>query len=245
MFFRRWVLPVLLFVWSSVPVPASDEPSPLIIEHGPRDSRKIALTFDACRTGLPEDYDGPVIEILIREKVPATIFMSGRWVERNRDKAAFLAAQQQFEIANHAYWHPHLLDKDDDRVLRELRQTQAVLKKLGGAAPKYFRPPYGEVDERVARLAARAGLKTVQYDIASGDPDPKLSPERIVRTVLREARGGSIIVFHVNRHGVHTAEMLPAIIAGLRQKGYELVTVGELLNKGGKGRTAGARPQRE
>jgi peptidoglycan/xylan/chitin deacetylase (PgdA/CDA1 family) len=93
------------------------------------------------------------------------------------------------------------------------------------------------------KLAASAGLVTIQYDIASGDPDPNLSPQRIARIILRDAKGGSIIVFHMNKNGVHTAEVLPQIIEGLRKKGFKLVTVGELLNEdklnkatnGGKG----------
>jgi len=218
-----------LLASSAVGGSASADAAAPIVEHGPRDSKKIALTFDACRTALSDEYDGPVIDVLVREKVPATIFMSGKWAERNPDKAFFLASQAQFEMANHAYWHPHLRAKGDRQVLADLRQTQGVLKKLTGKQPVYFRPPYGEVDGRVARLAAQAGLVTIQYDIASGDSDPKLKPDRIVRSILRNARGGSIIVFHMNRHGVHTAEMLPAIVAGLRKKGFELVTVGEML----------------
>jgi peptidoglycan/xylan/chitin deacetylase (PgdA/CDA1 family) len=200
-----------------------------IIEHGRRDSQNIALTFDACPTTLPDEYDEKVIEVLLREKTPATLFLSGRWVEKNRDKTLFLANQPQFEIANHTFWHPHLLEKDDDRILRELKRTQTIIRKITGTSPKYFRPPFGEVDERVAMLAAKAALVTVEYDIASGDPDPGLSPRRIIRSILRNAKGGSIIVFHMNRKGVHTAEVLPDVIDGLRKKGFHLVTVGELL----------------
>ena len=203
----------------------------LIIGHGKRDSQMIALTFDACPTTLPDEYDEKVIEILLREKTPATLFLSGRWVEKNPEKVKHLAGQPQFEIANHAFWHPHLLEKDDERIFRELKRTQAIIKKLTGNTPRYFRPPYGEVDDRVATIAKTAGLTTIQYDIASGDPDAGLSPQRIVRSVLRDAKGGSIIVFHMNRKGVHTAEILPDIIAGLRKKGFTLVTVGELLKK--------------
>jgi peptidoglycan/xylan/chitin deacetylase (PgdA/CDA1 family) len=210
---------------------ASETPAPLIIEHGPRDSRKVALTFDACPTNRGHEYDEKVIEILLKETVPATLFLSGRWVEKNPERSKFLASQPQFEVGNHAFWHPHMIEKDDERVIRELKRTQAIIKTVTGKRPKYFRPPFGEVDDRVAKLAAKMGLVTIQYDIASGDPDPKLSPDRIVRAVLQEAKGGSIIVFHVNRHGVHTAEILPAIITGLRKKGYELVTVGDLLSR--------------
>jgi peptidoglycan/xylan/chitin deacetylase (PgdA/CDA1 family) len=70
---------------------------------------------------------------------------------------------------------------------------------------------------------------TIQYDLASGDPDPDLSVKGIVRVVLRDAQVGSIIVFHMNRKGVHTAEVLPEVIQGLRQRGFTFVTVGELL----------------
>jgi peptidoglycan/xylan/chitin deacetylase (PgdA/CDA1 family) len=200
-----------------------------IIEHGPRDSKKIALTFDACPTGKPDQYDKQVVDILLQNDVPATLFLSGRWVEKNPEKAKFLAAQSQFEIADHSFYHPHMMEKPDDRDLRELKRTQAIIKRITGKTPRYFRPPYGEADERVVKLAASAGLTTVQYDLASGDPDPNLSPKRIVRIILRDAQGGSIIVFHMNRNGVHTAEVLPQIIEGLRKKGFTLVTVGELL----------------
>jgi len=203
----------------------------LIVEHGPRNSKMVALTFDACPTGHPEEFDEQVIEVLNKEQVPATLFFSGRWVEKNPDKTKELAAMPLFEIANHAYWHPHMLEKDDERVLRELNSTQRIIRKITGKKPKYWRPPYGEVDERVAGLAKKAGLVTIQYDIASGDPDPGLSAARIARVVVRDAQGGSIIVFHMNRNGVHTAEALPLVIEGLRKKGFELVTVGEMLGK--------------
>ena len=220
---------ILVALIITAPVSGGQSVDPVIVEHGPRDSKKVALTFDACPTGKEDEYDERVIEVLVREKVPATLFMSGRWVEKNGERAKYLADQPQFEIANHAFWHPHMLEKDDERIVRELRRTQAIIKKVTGKRPKYFRPPFGEVDERLAKLASQTGLVTIQYDIASGDPDPGLSAKRIARAVVEEAKGGSIVVLHMNRNGVRTAETLPAIIAGLREKGFELVTVGEML----------------
>ena len=239
---------ILIFILSMVTsVPANDGQGidPGIIEHGPRDSKKVALTFDACPTGRDDEYDERVIEVLIREKVPATLFMSGRWVEKNGERAKFLADQPQFEIANHAFWHPHMLEKDDERIVRELKRTQAIIKKITGKRPKYFRPPFGEVDERLAKIASQVGLVTVQYDIASGDPDPGLSAKRIVRAVVNEAKGGSIVVFHMNKNGLRTAEALPEIIKVLREKGFELVTVGEMLNMKSQSRHAGTEVQRK
>ena len=222
-------LSCLLLIGAAPGPAAPDGKRAPIIEHGPRQMKKIALTFDACPTSREDEYDEEVIEVLLRENVPATLFMSGRWVEKNAETAKLLASKPQFEIGNHSYWHSHLLEKDDERVLRELMRTQAIIRKVTGKQPIYFRPPFGEVDERVAKLAAKAGLVTIQYDIASGDPDPGLSAERIVHGVVAQARGGSIVVFHMNGNGVRTDEVVPAVIRELRQKGYELVTVGELL----------------
>ncbi len=218
-----------VFVQREARVLAAESPDALIIEHGPRSSSNIALTFDACPTDLPEEYDDKVVGVLLHKKTPATLFLSGRWVEKHPDKAKYLADQEQFEIAAHSYYHPHLLEKDDDRIIREMKRTQAIIKKVTGKTPTYFRPPYGEVDERLAKLAKSAGLTTIQYDIASGDPDPGLSAKKIARAVLKETKGGSIIVFHMNKKGVHTAEVLPEIIEGLRKRGFTLVTVGEML----------------
>jgi peptidoglycan/xylan/chitin deacetylase (PgdA/CDA1 family) len=229
MFMARSILLSVLALLTPRAVAAAEGPSPLIIEHGPRDSTKVALTFDACVTGAADEFDEDVVSILLREEVAATLFITGRWAEKYPDWVVFLARFPQFELANHSYYHPHLTGAPDDRVLGELRRTQVLLMRLSGARPHYFRPPYGEVDERVAKLAWQAGVAPVQFDIASGDPDGNLTAEGIAKAVLRKARGGSIVVFHMNNNGKKTKEVLPAVIAGLRGKGYELVTVGELL----------------
>ncbi len=221
---------------ASVVLAGAAAPPPMLpITHGRRDQRVLCLTFDACPTSLKDEYNKEVIDILLRDKVPATLFLSGRWVEKNQQAVRFLAAHPQFELANHSFYHPHLLQKNDARVLRELRRTQHLIRRLTGKTPRFFRAPFGEVDSRIVRLAASLGLTTIEYDLPSGDPDPNLSPQRIARWVLRMARGGSIIVFHVNRRGVHTAEALPLVIAGLRKEGYRFATVGELLQEGDVG----------
>ena len=229
--FINAVLISVFLVLCSLTNAFAEDPTSLIIEHGPRNTKKVALTFDACPTGKADEYDERVIDVLLRMQVPATLFMSGRWVEKNVEQAKFLAAQPQFEIANHTYFHPHLLEKPDDRIIREFKNSQAEIRKVTGKTPCYFRPPFGEVDEHVAELAKKAGLVTIQYDIASGDPAPDLSSKRIARILLRDAQGGSIIVLHMNRNGKHTAEFLPEVIDGLRKKGFTLVTVGEMLKK--------------
>jgi peptidoglycan/xylan/chitin deacetylase (PgdA/CDA1 family) len=72
------------------------------------------------------------------------------------------------------------------------------------------------------------GLRAVQWDVVTDDPEQHVSAADIVKIVKEEAVGGSIIIMHANGRGWHTAEALPAMIDYLRAAGYELVTVDEL-----------------
>jgi peptidoglycan-N-acetylglucosamine deacetylase len=202
---------------------------PRVVAHGPRKRKWIALTFDACATLGPSRVDERVIRTLIDNQVPATLFLGGKWMEQHPDDTRMLAGYPQFELANHTYLHPHLTRENDERVREEFSRTQDVLYTLTGRRATLLRPPYGEVDARVARLAAEAGLTVIQFDLASGDPDPHISTKRLIEYVTDTSKKGSIVVMHMNGRGWHTADALPRIILRLRKKGYKFVTVSALL----------------
>jgi hypothetical protein len=77
-----------------------------------------------------------------------------------------------------------------------------------------------------------AGMLAIQWDVATGDPDPHESAERIAAAMVNEAKPGSIIVNHANGRGWHTAEALRIAIPKLKAKGYSFVTVSELMRMG-------------
>jgi peptidoglycan-N-acetylglucosamine deacetylase len=205
--------------------------TPAAIEHGDRAGRAVALTFDACTTPGADPYDGRITAVLEALQVPATVFVGGGWARREPAALRALAADPLIELGNHTFTHPHLTRVPEARIRGELLATQAEVAALTGRTPTLFRPPYGEYDGRVLRAAAAAGLTTVEYDLPSGDPDPHASAQALVAWVLGRARPGSIVVMHINHPRFHTAEALPAIVAGLRARGLELVTVGELLRR--------------
>jgi peptidoglycan/xylan/chitin deacetylase (PgdA/CDA1 family) len=207
---------------------------PQVVFHGDRSRKRVALTFDACATKIASGYDEAVIRVLIETRTPATLFLGGKWMLEHPDQTRRLAAVDLFELGNHSFLHPHMPRIPDDQVRQELAWTQIVMYALTGRQASLYRPPYGEDDERIERIAAEAGLITVQFDLASGDPDPGLSKERLVRSVTTSARNGAIIVMHMNGRGWKTAEALPDIISELRRKGFSLVTVGEMM-RGGRG----------
>jgi peptidoglycan/xylan/chitin deacetylase (PgdA/CDA1 family) len=205
--------------------------NPIVVLHGPRDKKYVALTFDACSTRRPSQYDAQITKILVETKTPATIFLGGKWMEEEIEQTKYFASIPYFELGNHTFLHPHLLNVSDDRIRQELSWTQEVLYSLTGRQPTLFRPPYGEYDERVVRIAASMGLATVQFDLASGDPDSSISKESLIKYVSTMAKNGSIIVMHINQRGWHTAEALPEIISRLRKRGFVFVTVGDLLSQ--------------
>jgi len=212
--------------------PPSAETVPQIVTHGSRDLPMVALTFDACPTKPPVELDDRIPTELVAAQVPATFFVSGRWARTLPDAVRRLAAEPLFEIGNHTTRHPHLKKLDAAQVRSELTETQDILEGLAGRRPRWFRPPFGEVDARIAGEAAAVGLGTINFDVASGDPAPGITRARLVHTVLTNVRPGSIVVLHANHRKFATADALPDIVAGLRAKGYELVTVSRLVDAG-------------
>jgi peptidoglycan/xylan/chitin deacetylase (PgdA/CDA1 family) len=217
----------------TLPITALDWRPPLpptLVEHGPRDARRIALTFDAC-SSLAAGYESRITDILIRTHTPATVFLGGKWMLREQAHVRELAALPFLELGLHGYTHPHLTRVPDARILEELALDEQILFALTGRRADIYRPPFGEWDDRVLRVTASLGYLTVNFDAASGDADPRATAPKLIDWVPRIVKPGSIVVMHINGRGWHTAEALEELITTLRRKGYELVTVSELLGR--------------
>ncbi len=187
------------------------------------------MTFDACPTRSGGGWDEEIVLFLKTSRTPATFFLSGKWMQSEPAKARELAQEALFELGNHSFSHPHLTAMVDPDIRKELEATERLLAALGAGRAPLFRPPFGEWDTRLVGVAAQLGLTTIQYDLASGDPDPGIDARELADYVVRQAKGGSVIVFHVNGRGWHTAEALPEIVSGLRRRGFTLVRVSDLL----------------
>jgi peptidoglycan/xylan/chitin deacetylase (PgdA/CDA1 family) len=200
-----------------------------VLFHGPREEKKLALTFDACPSSTRGGFDARITDILVDSGVPTTFFFSGRWLEKHKAQARKLALVPFFEFGDHGYTHRHMIGMKDSALRSEFRRTETLLHRVTGGSARLFRPPYAEMDSQLVDAARNAGLTTVMFDLASGDPDSTISPKRLARYVISRARNGSIIVMHVNCRGWHTAEVLPEIIRRLRQRGFTLSRVSDLL----------------
>jgi peptidoglycan/xylan/chitin deacetylase (PgdA/CDA1 family) len=190
----------------------------------------VALTFDACATlKQPNGFDRKVFEILAATQVPATFYLSGRWVEKHPTAAKAIAASPLIELGNHSYSHPRLTLVRKERLHWQIRHTNQVLEKKLGRRPLSLRPPAGAWNAKVLRAASAENLPVVTWSVVSGDVGGHVPPARMVQTVLDETRPGAIIIFHINRREPYTKKALPDIIAGLRGKGFRFVTVSQLL----------------
>jgi len=210
--------------------PATSKPTPAkAVDHGSRQRPEVALTFDLCSGSPPGKLDDGVVEALEKNQTKATFFVGGVWAEQDPERVKRLSANSRFELESHAYHHPHLTELSDKALEAEIAKATQTLAPMFGRPPRYLRAPYGESNARVVRAARAQGLTVIGFDVPSGDPDPEFGKKRLTRWVLREVKPGSIVVFHANGRGWHTAEALPDILEGLRKKGLTPVTVSELL----------------
>ncbi len=190
---------------------------------------EVALTFDACATKKGwYGFDRDVFEILKREQVPATIFVSGLWVETHPEAMASLTGDPLIEFGDHSYDHPHMTSLSLSRMGQEIDETEAALSRYGRHSVA-FRPPFGDWNRHVIDLVRDRQLPTVTWDVVSGDPSAHATTDGIVRAVLTQARPGSIIIFHINGRGWKTHEALPEVLAGLRERGFKFVPLSALL----------------
>jgi peptidoglycan-N-acetylglucosamine deacetylase len=224
-------------------------PSGQVIFHGDRTKKQIALTFDADMTpqmkSLVEQghvanyYDKRVIEVLNVTQTKATLFLSGMWIEMYKNDAKTLADNPLFELASHSYSHPSfhgecygLGEIADSYDSEEIQKTQDLLKELTGITNTLFRFPGGCYSQTDVEIAEKNGLIVIQWD-AAGRDGFNTDVTAIEENVLQNVQNGSIIVLHMHGgpNAPLTADALPRIINVLKEKGYQFVTVSELLQQ--------------
>jgi peptidoglycan/xylan/chitin deacetylase (PgdA/CDA1 family) len=182
----------------------------------------IALTFD----------DGPnpavtprILDILSKHRVKATFFVLGKCAKAF-PKLVLAEHAQGHEIGNHSYSHAAKLTKALASV--EISRTGRVVKSLIGSTPTLFRPPYGLTKSSLSNAAKQAGYTSVTWTVSGADTAAKKAKD-IVYNLTAAPKPGDIALMHDGQGHELTAEALPAIIDGLKKKGYRFVTVSEML----------------
>ncbi len=199
--------------------------------HGPRERAVVALTFD---DGPDPHHTARIAEILDAHKTKATFFCIGQKVERCRSLAtSLLGCGHQLE--NHTYSHNTGRDLfSTSRLLRDLQRCQDVLGALIGSAPTYFRPAVGIRNPPVHAAARALGLTVVTWTHAARDGVFALTPRR-ARSLAERTGAGSILALHDGQLigspslREHTLRQLPFLLTRLKERGFALRTLTELL----------------
>ncbi|MCG0276335.1 MAG: polysaccharide deacetylase family protein [Thermosediminibacteraceae bacterium] len=189
------------------------------------DEKKIAISFDAA---WGSDKTPKLLEILRKYNVKTTFFLVKMWMEKNPDMTK-LIAQEGHEIGNHSATHPRMGSLSKQQIIEEIKSTHEKIKELTGQECKVFRPPFGDYSNTLIETANELGYYVIQWDVDSLDWKD-LSASAIYNRVIKQVKPGSIVLFHNN--GKYTAEALEPILRELKNRGFEIVPVSELLIKG-------------
>ncbi|WP_395298154.1 polysaccharide deacetylase family protein [Kitasatospora hibisci] len=192
----------------------------------------VALTFD---DGPHPEHTPRILDVLRRHEAPAAFFCIGLHALAYPGVVRRIAAEGH-TLGNHTWSHAYLPDLGPIELRRQLSFTAEAIAAAGGGPLPWLRPPYGGRSPELLERVAESGLTTVLWDVETNDwarPGPEVVAER----VLRQVRPGSIVLMHDGGGDrSRTVAALPAVITGLRERGYRLVALEELA--AGRARTS-------
>ena len=185
---------------------------------------QVALSFDAA---WGNEDTAQIMDILAKHQVKVSFFMTGSWVEKYPEDVKYIASQGH-DLGNHSQNHKNMSQLSDEEIRRELAQVHDQVKALTGQEMTLFRPPYGDYDDQVVTVSRDMGYYPVQWDVDSLDWKD-YGADSIVRTILdhKHLGNGSIILMH--NWAKYTPAALDAVITGLKDAGYELVPISQLI----------------
>lgn len=219
------------------PAPALPFPRALVgqdVEHIPTDQRVVALTFDAGANG---DALPSILATLASGQAHGTFFLTGDFARRYPQQARSITAAGH-RLGNHSASHPHFPALTDAAIQEQITDAERDIRATAGADPRpLFRFPFGDRDTRTIGTVNHLGYLPVRWTVDTlgwqGTSGGRSAPE-VTRRVLDTAQPGQIVLMHVGSHPTDgstlDAEALPAVIAGLRERGYQFVTLDALLS---------------
>ena len=188
--------------------------------------KKVALSFDAA---WGNEDTKQILDVLKKNDVKVTFFMTGGWVEKYPDDVKAIA-KAGHDLGNHSENHKQMSKLTKEESKEEIMKVHNKVKELTGKKMTLFRPPYGDYNNIVIEAVNEVGYHCVQWDVDSLDWK-NYGVENLINTVVNHKHlgNGSIILCH--NGAKYTAQALDSIIKGLKKKGYEIVPISKLIYK--------------
>jgi len=207
-------------------IPPPTPPAPIItrdeITHGDTTKRQVIFTFDGGGSAVSTDG---ILATLAKHHIKGTFFLTGKFVEKYPDKVKAIAAGGH-EIFSHTYDHPHLTEVSDAQVADELQKMESVLQATVGISPKpFFRPPYGDRDQRVLDIAYKEGYESVYWSADARDwEEPKgMTAAEVKSNILNNMNPGAIYLMHLG--DTITGSILDDVFTAIESRGYKVVSL--------------------
>lgn len=216
-FFTAW----FLYMENIVQVPVfSAKDGPRAVYKG---EKGVALTFNI---GWGDKKAEPILDLLQKEKVPATFFLAGSWAERHPELVARMA-KEGHEIGILGYDYVDYSDVKPEKITQDLSKAKTAFEKLKVENIALTRAPTGHFKQETLQITNRFDYTLVHWSIDSKDwTNPGI--ETIVKNASA-AKKGDILLFHASDSAKQTAEALPQVIAKLKKKKLAFVTVSEMI----------------
>lgn len=189
----------------------------------------VALTFDIS---WGEVMPAQVLDILKKENVIATFFCSGPWAKKHPEVIQRIIADGH-QLESHGQAHTNYSGLTKAGVLSNVDDSSSILKGISGREIRFVRPPNGDYNDQAIVAAAERNVTLVTWSVDSLDwKNPGV--ETIQSRVLTRIHNGAIVLLHASDTCKQTHLALPTILAGLREKGLNMVTLDQLLAMKGK-----------
>jgi peptidoglycan/xylan/chitin deacetylase (PgdA/CDA1 family) len=187
-------------------------------------SPQVNLSFDV--EGEPELLY-QMLDTLDEYGVRTTFFMQGEWVQQYPE-ATKRIAERGHELGNHSWSHGDFKPMTAEQVIKELEDTETLVKELTGQTTKpYFRPPFGSRSEVSLKTAYDLGWTTIIWTYGSEDWREGATAQTIYDNVVGNATPGALYYMHTSRQ--IDVDALPLLLKGFEDAGYKVVTAGEIL----------------
>ncbi len=182
----------------------------------------IAITFD---DGPNKEFTPKVLELLKKYHVKGTFFLIGKQVEENSEIVKEMI-QQGHIIGNHTYSHSNNFGFfKTEKVISELKQTNAIVEKLVGLKMNLFRPAFGVTNPRISKAVKSLNLTPIGWNIRSLDTT-KISQEKIFNKITQNIKKGDVLLLHDTNK--KTVEVLEQLLIFLEKRNLKSVTIDQL-----------------
>ncbi|WGD35464.1 polysaccharide deacetylase family protein [Olleya sp. YS] len=185
-------------------------------------SKTIYLTFDDGPTPKITQW---TLDILKQYQAKATFFCIGQNIKKHPDIFKSIV-EDKHTVGNHTFNHLKGWKTNTKTYIDNTDITQTLIdskiKNRKSEIKHLFRPPFGKIKRKQAKILINKGYKIVMWSVISYDWEQKLSPEQCLKNVLKHTTSGSIVVFHDSVKASRNMQFaLPKVLEHFSQKGYQ------------------------